>query len=384
MSASLTRVVLAALVFVGCAPSPSAPPTPVDQLIAAAPPTGHERALTTFGDAASALDWTRAEALAVTAPQREYAAVLRLFREGRLDEVDAPLSRLEGDSDKDIAARARALRVSLWANWIQIGRRPAAPGEQAFFEALSRAHSVQAWSRSTHAVRQPLRIHSGHMVFVDVAINGMPARLLLDTGADFTVIGSRLAESLGLRSGSRRVTMRGALGNTVETALAVVNLDIGGAHVENHPVLLVESTHLERLKHVVMLPGLIGWNTVRGLRILMDRDARTMDIDRTLARPGEHATFVWIGKPLVRMVSQNGLVMHFVLDTGTVRSNISRDLATEAGLAGGRVGPIAISALGGDGTVQGAVHDNAVLYVGGSCSADFDGPRSLSHSSSLE
>ena len=57
--------------------------------------------------------------------------------------------------------------------------------------------------------------------------------------------------------------------------------------------------------------------------------------------------------------------MHFVLDTGTTRSYISRDLATAAGLAGGRVGPIAISALGGDGTVQGAVHDNAVLYVGG-------------------
>ena len=79
--------------------------------------------------------------------------------------------------------------------------------------------------------------------------------------------------------------MRGALGNTVETALAVVNLDIGGAHVEYHPVLLVESTHLERLKHVVMLPGLIGWNTVRGLRILMDLDARTMDIDRPARAP---------------------------------------------------------------------------------------------------
>ena len=91
------------------------------------------------------------------------------------------------------------------------------------------------------------------MVFVDVAINGIPARLPLDTGAEFTVIGSRLAESLGVRSGSRRVNVRGALGNTVETALAVVNLDIGGAHVENHPVLVVESTHLERIKYVVEL-----------------------------------------------------------------------------------------------------------------------------------
>jgi hypothetical protein len=57
--------------------------------------------------------------------------------------------------------------------------------------------------------------------------------------------------------------------------------------------------------------------------------------------------------------------MHFVLDTGMTQSYIARGLAAEAGLREGRVGPIMIYAFGGERTVQGAVHDDAVLYVGG-------------------
>jgi hypothetical protein len=58
-------------------------------------------------------------------------------------------------------------------------------------------------------------------------------------------------------------------------------------------------------------------------------------------------------------------MMNFVLDTGTMRSQISRTLTVEAGLGEGRAGPITIVALGASRTVQGAIHGDAVLYVGG-------------------
>ena len=239
--------------------------------------------------------------------------------------------------------------------------------DRAFVEALSHAHSAERWSSSAYAVSQPLRIHKGDIVFLDVAINGTPARLMLDTGADLTTIGSRLAERLGLRALGGRIKVAGALGDRVDAGLAVVDLDVGGAHVEDHPVWLVDSSHLERLSKggVLMLEGVIGWNTIRGLRIAMDRHARKLAIERSRAVAGRRESFFWVGKPLIRVQSENGLAMNFILDTGTMRSRIARTLTVEAGLGEGRASPISLFAFGGSGTVQGAVHGDAVLYVGG-------------------
>jgi hypothetical protein len=97
----------------------------------------------------------------------------------------------------------------------------------------------------------------------------------------------------------------------------------------------------------------------------MNRDAKTLAIGRSRAVAGGRSSFFWVGKPLIRVQSENGLVMNFVLDTGTTRSQISRTLTAEAGLGEGRAGPIPLLALGGSRTVQGAVHGDAMLYVGG-------------------
>jgi predicted aspartyl protease len=368
----LIGALLAALVTAGCAPSPGAQPEPIParlvRLTSSPPPPVRERRLTTFADAASALDWARAEALAETRAQREYAVVLRLLREGRLDEADLALVGLLKSRDKDIAARARALALGLLTDrTVSQVREVMALENRAFVEALSHAQSAERWSSSVHAVPQPLLIHKGDIVFVDVVINGASARLMLDTGADLTCIGSRLAERLGLRALPGRFKVAGAFGDHVDAGLAVVDLDVGGAHVEGHPVLLVDSSHFERLSEggVLMLEGVIGWNAIRGLRITMDRDARMLTIGRSRAVARERASFFWAGKPLIRVQSENGLMMNFVLDTGTMRSRISRTLAVEAGLGEGRAAPISIVGLGASRTIQGAVHGDAVLYVGG-------------------
>lgn len=343
-------------------------PAGLARLASSPPPPVRERGLKTFAEAVAALDGARAEALAKTPAQREYAGVLRLLREGQLDEADLPLAGLLRSGDKDVAARARALAFGLLTDrTVSQLREGMAREERAFIEALSHAHSAERWSSSVRAARQPLRNHKGDIVFVDVAINGTPARLMLDTGADLTCIGSRLAERLGLRALPGRIKVTGAFGDRVDVGLAVVDLDIGGAHVEDHPVWLVDSSHFERLGEagVSMLDGVIGWNTIRMLRITMNHDAKTLAIRRSRAVAGGRASFFWVGKPFIKVQSENGLVMNFVLDTGTTRSQISRTLTAEAGLGEGRAGPIPLLALGGSRTIQGAVHGDAMLYVGG-------------------
>jgi hypothetical protein len=56
---------------------------------------------------------------------------------------------------------------------------------------------------------------------------------------------------------------------------------------------LVDSSHFERLSEggVLMLEGVIGWNTIRGLRITMDRDARMLTIERSRAVASGRTSF---------------------------------------------------------------------------------------------
>ena len=352
---------LAALITVGCVPL-------LARLTSSPPPPIRERRLTTFAEAAAARDGARAEALAETAAQREYAVVLRLLREGRLDEAELALAGLLRSSDKDIAARARTLILGLVTDrTVSQVREAIALEDRAFVEALSHAQSAERWSSSGHAVTQPLRIHTYDLVFLDVSINGTRARLMLDTGASWTAIGSRLAERLGLRALPGRMKFMGGHGDRFDVGLAVVDLEIGGAHVEEHPVLLLDSSLFDRVNEAgqPMIEGLIGWNTIRRLRITMDRDTELLAIEHTRAVAGRRASFFWVGKPFIRVQSENGLVMNFYLDTGTVRSQISQTLTVEAGLRKGRGIPISLRALGGTRPVQGVEHDDAVLYVGG-------------------
>ena len=92
---------VATLVVLGCAHL-----TPKSRLTCSLPPLVRERPVTSFAEAAAALDPSRAEALASTRSQHEYAAVLRLLRERRLDEVGRPLVKLISSPDRDIAATA--------------------------------------------------------------------------------------------------------------------------------------------------------------------------------------------------------------------------------------------------------------------------------------
>ena len=332
-----------------------------------APPPVRERVVTTFAEATAALDPARAEALATTRAQREYAAVLRLLRERRLDEVDRPLVELARSRDKSIAASAWGLMPSLLTDRT-LPRLPTVSDrdQQAFLEALSHTRSAEVWSSSARAARQLLLVHTGDVVFLDVEINGTPARLLLDTGAALTVIGSRLAERVGLRALPGRMKATGVAAG-VDARLTSVHLDIGAARIENHPVLLVESFHLEQLSAggMLMLGGVVGWNAVQGLRIIVDRDTRTLTIERSPRRVLGDTGFFWAGKPVVTVQSENGFAMHFVLDTGTTRSMVSRELVDQMGLGPGQIGQVPMISLDGRRTVEGSAHLAAVLYVGG-------------------
>ena len=74
--------------------------------------------------------------------------------------------------------------------------------------------------------------YTGGPLVVDASLNGVPLRLLLDTGADRTLISPAAMARAGFDvTGGTLVHIRGVTGDAVAPLVSVQRLDIGGARV---------------------------------------------------------------------------------------------------------------------------------------------------------
>jgi len=82
--------------------------------------------------------------------------------------------------------------------------------------------------------------YDGRGIHVRVSFAGVPARLLVDTGASTTVISVGLAEALGSRARERGVGVQTAGGIVQGELHRVHDLRVGGLHVDELEVLVLE------------------------------------------------------------------------------------------------------------------------------------------------
>jgi len=74
--------------------------------------------------------------------------------------------------------------------------------------------------------------YTGGPLVVDAWLNGIPLRLVLDTGADRTLISPAAMTRAGLStSGSTQVHIRGVTGDAVATLVSVPGLDVAGTRL---------------------------------------------------------------------------------------------------------------------------------------------------------
>ncbi len=166
---------------------------------------------------------------------------------------------------------------------------------------------------------------------VEVTINGIRRRFLLDTGAGLTVLASDVAEACGVHAiGARESRAGTATSRTVAIRPAVIDeFRIGSTVIRHHPAIILDKRDLEfklfGLFRLLKIDGLIGWNAIRQLRIVVDGPKRKLHIGRSVAST-EPRNFFWAGYPFVRAYSVMGEPIHFGFDTGANRSCLSDSL----------------------------------------------------------
>ena len=151
---------------------------------------------------------------------------------------------------------------------------------------------------------------------VDVAIDGRgPFRFVVDSGADRTVIGERLALALRLPPG-RAVTLHGMAGASRRETALIARLTVGGSVVEDVAAPMLPERYLGAR-------GLLGIDALRGQRLMLDFERQAITIEDTRRPVKASADEIVVtarqrgGQLILTQARAGGVRIRAVVDTGS-------------------------------------------------------------------
>ncbi len=312
-----------------------------------------------FWASISALDVPAARAQATNMPQRFFTDALAELLAGNVSGAEVLFHSLIGDPDPLLRGRARiglTLALDAQGKWQELAALTGETRDDTSSSFFVDRAAVDAWAGVLHNVA-PVEVDApaspevlpilGSRVgtpIIRVIVNGHTHYFWLDTGATMSLLASDVAaecgvvpitpDTLAIAGAEGRIAARPAIANVIQ---------IGTVAIRNLPVAVLDPRSLRLDKRVangrivpVKLDGVIGSDVLRRLNVVLDMGAGTI----TLARPPAHSSsprsLVWIGFPVVRLLTRNGRPVLFGLDTGadsTIVTDSWMDKTPDQGLA---------------------------------------------------
>lgn len=293
-----------------------------------------------FWNAVSELDVASAIAQASTISERFFTDALRSLANGDVASSEILFHSLLEDPDSLVRGRARiGLTVSLDAQgkWQTLAALPPEirTAGDTVANLVDRA-SIDAWAGVLRdippvTIEAPIkpdvvRVLSSSIgtPIIKVYINGHEHYFWLDTGATMSLIASDVAAASDVEPLTTDTLAIAAAGGRIAARPAIANvIQIGNVTVRNLPVALLDPGALRLAKRhayghmvTVKLDGVIGSDVLRRLSVVLDMGGETI----SLAQPAAHASgkrsLVWMGFPVVRLLTRDGRPVLFGLDTG--------------------------------------------------------------------
>ena len=186
-------------------------------------------------------------------------------------------------------------------------------------------------------------VFRGNVPVVQATIKGLPASLILDTGATGVVLTETALHRLDLSTDSKRVfTSHGIGGDTQSFAGMLHDLEIDGMHVPDHPVSVLPNTSEISTKNAV--DGLFGVSVLSVFEIDLDLPRRQVTLYAGLLCPdtvlppwtGPYATIDATrsanGRFIIPVVL-DGRTLTALIDTGSAATVVATDVAQSLGLS---------------------------------------------------
>jgi len=249
-----------------------------------------------------------------------------------------PLSALKNEPSEPKLDRTDKASIELWADAF----RNVPPKTFTFRSSLSRM------PMSMSAVGTPL---------IPVKIGGKVYNFWLDTGSSLSMLASDVAHDLNISPlVPDTLEIVTSTGRVKANPALIPQLEIGNLVVRNAPAMVVEESMMEmsepraiELSTHVKIDGIIGFDIIRQMDIEVDYGENMLRLrDPSNSRPEGDRNLFWVGLPVIRLSSTDGIPLHFGLDTGAQLTFVTETLLDKLQLQAARIESRRVGGLGGE------------------------------------
>lgn len=170
---------------------------------------------------------------------------------------------------------------------------------------------------------------------IPVKINGKTRFFWFDTGTNYTVISSDIADECNVQSLVKERTKALSASNyKIDATPAIIKkFEIVNLKILNHPAIIVDSSYLKmRLfgsNRISKIDGIIGWKAIQYARFTINPFRKNIQIENPKLFQNSLTTnennFFWFGFPIViAYFSQRPLL--YILDLGSERSILTFEI----------------------------------------------------------
>lgn len=342
---------MAVVVAAGCRlppPKPMLVYVPTSVIVDPDAPGGRSRVASVaknFWQAMSLLDTGFAARHPVTDDQRAFSRALGMVMTGQHDEAELALYGI-GATAKDSLVRvtSRVLMTAMlqyqdkWKILAELAGGAATP-DSMYLDDVNKA-DVESWATAFKSVKPrqitfsprpvtlPLILSASGTPMVTVSVNGKPKTMWLDTGSSMSIVSSDVAIECAIKPlVPDTLEVATTTGHVPALPAAIDRIEIGGHQILNSTAMIV-ATELMQVRvgdgdnpvFSVNIDGVIGYDIISRMDVRIDYVNKLVTFLKSEPVRGRVAelgrNLFWVGTPIVRLVSDGGVPLHFNLDTG--------------------------------------------------------------------
>lgn len=158
---------------------------------------------------------------------------------------------------------------------------------------------------------------------IEVKVNGITKRFMVDTGFSSTTISEKTAKECGIKTQESNLKLVDVNEFETNTQIGYIkNFNIGLLPISNQPVFIVKNLSLKFLGiPFFKIDGVIGWDILQQLKVKINSKDKYIAFSKT----GKDANFNnlhAITSPLITLQDENGVNYFFHFDTGAKKTEL--------------------------------------------------------------
>jgi predicted aspartyl protease len=319
--------------------------------------------------------------------EKEFAEALGNLMDGDLEKAEERFGKLRmSATDSIIRSGSRVIYTATlqyqekWATLAALRNEPAPPSvdrsDRASIELWAEAFKnlpAKTFTFRSPSARLTMSMSGVGTPLVPVTIGGKEYNFWLDTGSSLTMLASDVARDLNISPLSAdTLEIVTSTGRVRASPALVPQLQIGQLVVQNAPTMIVEETMMQMSEprpidraRPVKIDGIIGFDIIRQLDLEMDYGEGSIRVrdPATLRREPDRNMF-WVGLPVVRLTSTDGVPLHFGLDTGAQVTFVTETLLDKLQISAARMESRRVGGLGGEISLRAPVLPDLRVLVG--------------------